>query len=145
MFINGLIAITSLPELVLHDPRALHEGVRAEDPGLRLADDRCAVERAEPAGVRDRGVPPWTSSGMSFFVRARSARSAIARDAEQVEVLRVPDHGDDEALAVLERDRDAKVHVRARHDLVPRISPLIHGQSLSVSMAAFVTNAGRWG
>src|SRR3990170_6781719 len=27
-----------LAELVLHDPRPLDDGVRAEDPGLRLAD-----------------------------------------------------------------------------------------------------------
>ena len=33
----------------------------------------------QPPGFVIVKVPPWTSSGISFFVRARSARSAIAR------------------------------------------------------------------
>ena len=32
-----------------------------------------------PPGFVIVNVPPWTSSGSSFFVRARAARSAIAR------------------------------------------------------------------
>src|SRR5215470_378081 len=43
-----------LAELVLHDPWSLHERVRAENRGLRLADHRCAVEGSVAAGVRDR-------------------------------------------------------------------------------------------
>src|SRR3954447_4809846 len=43
-----------LAERVLHNPRALHERVRAEDAGLRLVDHRRAVEGAVAAGVRDR-------------------------------------------------------------------------------------------
>src|SRR5579884_542641 len=43
--------------LVLDDPWAFHERVRAEDRGLRLADDRRAVEGAVAAGVRDRERP----------------------------------------------------------------------------------------
>src|SRR5882724_12536354 len=35
-----------LAELVLDHPRALHERIRAEDAGLRLADHGRAVERA---------------------------------------------------------------------------------------------------
>src|SRR4051794_37688882 len=41
-------------EVVLDHPRPLHERVRPEDRGLRLADDRRPVEGAVAAGVRDR-------------------------------------------------------------------------------------------
>src|SRR5689334_23276544 len=43
-----------LAQVVLHDPRALDDRVRPEDPGLRLADHGRAVERAVAARVRDR-------------------------------------------------------------------------------------------
>src|SRR3954466_11013638 len=43
--------------LVLDHPRPLDERVRAEDRGLRLADDRRPVEGAVAAGVRDRERP----------------------------------------------------------------------------------------
>src|SRR5207248_6863515 len=46
-----------LAHRVLHDPRPLHERIRAEDGGLRLADHGRAVERAVAAGVRDRERP----------------------------------------------------------------------------------------
>ena len=72
-----------------------------------------------PPGFVIVNVPPWTSSGISFFVRARLGQVGDrTRDAEQVEVLRVPDHRDDQALAVLERDGDAEVDERPRDDLL---------------------------
>ena len=73
----------------------------------------------KPPGFVIVKVPPWTSSGSSFFVRARVGEVGDrARHAEQVEVLRVLDHGHDQALAVLERDRDAEVDARPGDDLL---------------------------
>ena len=99
-----------LAELVLDDPRPLDERVGAEDRRLRLADDRRAVERAEPARIRDRERAALHVVRQQLLrARALGEVGDRARDAEQVEVLRVLDHRDDQALAVLERDRDAEV------------------------------------
>ena len=101
-----------LAELVLDDPRPLHDGVGAEDRGLRLADDRRAVERAVAAGVRDRERAALDVVGQQLLV-ARALREVgdAARDPEQVEALGVLQHRDDQALAVGELDRVAEVDV----------------------------------
>ena len=73
----------------------------------------------KPPGFVIVNVPPWTSSGRSFFVRARSARSAIARAIPSrffSSALRMTGH--DQALAVVERDGDAEVDEALGDDLV---------------------------
>ena len=62
-------------------------------------------------------VPPWTSSGESFLVRARSPRSLIdAGEAEDVLLVGVLDDGDDQAP--VEGHGDADVHVAVVDDVV---------------------------
>ena len=86
-------------------------------------------------------VPPWTSSGRSFFVRAFSASSAIARAIPRrlrswalriTGTMRPLPSSSETAIPTCTWER---VTIFS-----PRISPLIHGQSLSVSIAACVTN-----
>ena len=67
----------------------------------------------KPPGFVIVNVPPWTSSGSSFLVRARGGEVGDrAGHPEQVEVLRVLDHRHDQPLAVLERDGDPEVDPR---------------------------------
>ena len=108
-----------LAQLVLHDPRALHDCVGAEDRGLRLADDRRPVERPVAARVRDRERPALYFVGEQLLV-ARTLRDVghALRDPEEVQRLRVLQDGNDEALAVGELDGESQVHVVARDDLV---------------------------
>ena len=117
-----------LAELVLDDPGALDERVGAEDPDLRLADDRRAVEGAEAARVRDRERAALDVVGEQLL-RAGAGRDVGDRAGrpEQVEVLRVLDHRHDQALAVLERDGDAEVDPGRVTIDSPRISALTHG------------------
>jgi hypothetical protein len=62
-------------------------------------------------------VRPLTSSGWSFLVRARSPRSLMALpQAEQALLVRVLDHGHQQAP--VERDRDAEVDVAAVGDVL---------------------------
>ena len=61
-------------------------------------------------------VPPWTSSGSSFFVRARWRYPGSRVPAGEVQVLRVVDDGDDEALALVECHGDAEIDERASDD-----------------------------
>src|SRR5262252_4034731 len=61
-----------------HD-RSTHDRLGREDGRLRLVDDRLAGHRPGGAGVVKRKVPPATSSGLSCLLRARSARSLMAR------------------------------------------------------------------
>ena len=67
-----------------------------------------STEPAEPL-LEIVNVPPLISSGISFFVRARPARSLMcAGDRPQPQVLGVADDRHDEAL-VVEVDGDAEV------------------------------------
>ena len=62
-------------------------------------------------------VLPWTpprASSLALALRSPRPRG----HAEQVEALGVADHGDDQALAVGQLDREAEVDVVARDDLV---------------------------
>ena len=62
-------------------------------------------------------VPPCTSSGLSFFVRARVAEVVDrAAQAEEILLVGVADHRDDQAL--VERDGDADVDVLLVDDVV---------------------------
>ena len=66
----------------------------------------------KPPGLVIEKVPRWISSGSSFLVRARSARSLIAAgDAEQRQLVGVPDDGDDQAP--VQRHGDAEIDVAA--------------------------------
>ncbi len=64
----------------------------------------------KPPGFVIVNVPPCTSSGTELL-RAGALGEILdrPRDAEQVLLLGVADHGDDEALAVVEGDGDAEV------------------------------------
>ncbi len=78
---------------VVDHHRALLDPADAEDRDLRLVDDRQAEQAAEDPGFVIVNVPPWTSSGLSFFARARSARSLI----------RLEQPGDRQLVGVLAR------------------------------------------
>ena len=133
----GRIAITSWPSSswITHAP--LDDRVRAEDRGLRLADHRRAVERAVAAGVRDRERAALHLVGQQLLVaRALGDVGHALRDPEQVQRLGVLQHGDDQALAVGELDREAEVDVRARDDLVAAdlaVHPRVLAQRLHCS------------
>ena len=59
-------------------------------------------------------VPPLISSGVSVFVRARSARSITERERPtQVLLLGVLDHRHHQALGVVDGDGHAQVDVAA--------------------------------
>src|SRR5215213_5735324 len=108
-----------LAELVRHDPRPLDERIGAEDPGLRLADHRRAVEGAVAAGIRDReGAALDVVRHQLLLARTLRDLGDPARDPEQVEALRVLEHRHDQALAVRELDGEAEVDVVAGDDLV---------------------------
>src|SRR6266496_1379990 len=88
-------------ELVLDHPWPLDERVGAEDAGLRLADDRRAVEGAVAAGIRDRERAALHVVRQQLLV-ARPLRDVRdrTRHPEQVQPFGVLHDGDDEALAV---------------------------------------------
>jgi len=58
--------------------RLLAQAANGENGRLGLIDDRRAEFPAEDAGVVRVNVEPWTSSGISFLVRARLAKSWMA-------------------------------------------------------------------
>ena len=64
---------------IVDDDRTLLDSANTEDRHLRLVDDWHTELGAEPTRIGNGNVPPWTSSGFSCLVRARSATSAIAR------------------------------------------------------------------
>src|SRR5574337_154218 len=106
-----------VPELVLNDPRALDERVRAEDRRLRLVDDRRPVEGPEAARVRDRERSALDVVRQELL-RARPLGEVLdrPRDPREVQVLRIPDDRDDEAPALLEGDGDPEVDELAGDD-----------------------------
>src|SRR3954452_21592703 len=72
--------------LVLDHPRALDEGIGAEDRRLGLTDDRRAVERAVAAGIRDRERPALYVVGQQLLVTcALSDVGDALGETEQVE------------------------------------------------------------
>src|SRR5262245_61238408 len=106
-----------VPELVLYDPWPLHERIRAEDRRLGLVDDRRPVEGPEAAGVGDgEGAALDVVREELLRPRALGDVGDRAGGALEVQVLRVPDHRDDQAFPLLERDRDAEVDIRPRND-----------------------------
>ena len=113
----GRIAITSEPSSSWTTHGSLDEGVGAEDRRLRLVDDRRSVEGPEAPGIRDRERAALDVVGQQLL-RPCALGEILdrARGAGEVQVLRVSDHGDDQALAFLERDRDPDVDVGTRDD-----------------------------
>ena len=94
-----------------------------------------------PPGFVIVNVPPWTSSGMSFFVRARSARSATPRAMPSrfmpstflsTGTMRPLPPSSETA-----KPRFTKLLVTIE---APRISALTQGQSRIVSTVARATN-----
>ena len=88
-------------------------------------------------------VPPCDVVGeQPLRPRALGDVGDRARHAEQVEALGVLHDRDDQALAALERDREAEVdEAPASRSTSPRSSAFTHGQSRSVSTVARATNA----
>src|SRR3954451_24136199 len=92
-----------LAELVLHDPRAFHDRVGAENPRLRLADHRRAMEGPVAAGIRDR-----ERASLDFVRRQLLVPCTLCdlrdapRDPKQVQPFGVAQDGNDQPLAVLQ-------------------------------------------
>ena len=62
-------------------------------------------------------VPPCTSSGLSLFVRARSARSfAVSRELRQRQRVGISDHRNDQSP--IESDRHSEIDIALVNDLV---------------------------
>src|SRR6266511_3865396 len=117
-----------LAQLVLHDPGALDDRVRAENRRLRLADDRRPVEGSVPPGFVIVKVPPWTSSGRSCFSRARLATSAIAfANPSRLSVSAFFTTGTMRPLPSASSTANARLTNWRVTIESPRISPLIHG------------------
>jgi hypothetical protein len=95
-----------------------------------------------PPGFVMVNVPPCTSSGISFFVRAFSASSEIARATPSrfrscaFRITGTMSPLPSSSATAMPRFTNVRVTI-----VSPRISPLIHGHSASVSTAAFATKA----
>jgi hypothetical protein len=91
--------------------RLLAQAADGQNRRLRLVEDGRAELAAEDAGVGQRKGAAGTSSGSSFLVRARSARSAMARARlQETEPLGLPDHGHNQPP--LQSHGDAQVDPR---------------------------------
>ena len=102
---------------VVDDDGPLLDRADAEDRHLRLVDDRHAELRAELARVRDGERPAVHLLGLELLrARALGDVGDGAAQAEQVLLVGVLDHRDDQPA--LERHRDAEVHVLLVDDVV---------------------------
>ena len=132
--------ITSFPSSSCTTQGRFTSAYCAEDGGLRLADHRRPVEGAVPPGFVDRERAALHLVGESCLFRARSAMSVTACAMPRRFSLGVLDDRDDQALPVGELDGEAEVDEVSRVTILsPRISPLIHGYSRSVSVTARAT------
>src|SRR6266498_4104786 len=105
-----------LAQLVLHDPRALDDRVRAENRRLRLADDRRPVEGSVTARVRDREGSALDVVRQELLLpRPLGDVGDRLRQSQQVERLRVLHHGHDEALAVRELEDRKSTRLNSSH------------------------------
>src|SRR5262249_55844807 len=107
---DGIVTSATAAVGRLYHDRALLDAADAEDRDLRLIDQRQPVHGAEDAGIRDREGAALDLVGVELL-RSRARREVLDRAAQADEILlvRIPDHGDDEPL--VERDRDAEVDV----------------------------------